>query len=331
MGNEIRRKLASIQRIEEVKSIKDADAIEAYRVLGWWVVGRKGEFGVGDLVIYLSIDSWVPNDLAPFLSKGHAPREFNGVCGERLKTIKLRGQLSQGLIMNSKLLGVNDFPEGHDLTAFLNIQKWEPPISASLQGIIKGNFPSFIPKTDQERIQNIFNKISKKNTFEVSMKLDGTSVTIFRLENDLRICSRNMEMQVTDKNAGNLYVAMGIKIGDRIPEGFAFQGELMGPGVQGNRENLSEHKFFVFDVYDITKQVYLSSNARKNLCAKVNLDHVPVLGDNWVITATIEEALGLAEGPSLTHKVREGVVWKCNEDPSFSFKVINNQFLLNEK
>ena len=87
----------------------------------------------------------------------------------------------------------------------------------------------------------------------------------------------------------------------------------------------------MFDGYDITKQVYLSSNARKNLCAKVNLDHVPVLGDNWVITATIEEALKLAEGPSLRHKVREGIVWKCNEDPSFSFKVINNQFLLNEK
>lgn len=96
------RKLASIQRIEEIKDIENADAIQAYRVLGWWVVDRKGQHKVGDLVIYLEIDSWVPYELAPFLSKGQEPREYNGVKGERLRTIKLRGTTSQGLLLKTE-------------------------------------------------------------------------------------------------------------------------------------------------------------------------------------------------------------------------------------
>jgi RNA ligase (TIGR02306 family) len=99
MGTEIKRKLASIQRIEEVRDIENADAIQAYSVLGWWVVDKKDAHKVGDLVVYLSLDSWVPTDLAPFLSKGQEPRVYNGVKGERLRTIKLRGTTSQGLLL----------------------------------------------------------------------------------------------------------------------------------------------------------------------------------------------------------------------------------------
>ena len=87
MGTEIKRKLASIQRIEEVRDIENADAIQAYRVLGWWVVDKKDTHKVGDLVVYLSLDSWVPHELAPFLSKNAVPREYGGVKGERLRTI----------------------------------------------------------------------------------------------------------------------------------------------------------------------------------------------------------------------------------------------------
>lgn len=93
------RKLATIRTIEEIKPIEGADAIEAARVDGWWVVIKKGEYAVGATVIYLEIDSWVPQELAPFLVKGAIPREYNGVKGERLRTIRLRGTLSQGLLL----------------------------------------------------------------------------------------------------------------------------------------------------------------------------------------------------------------------------------------
>lgn len=369
MGTEITRKLASVERIQEVKDIEGADLIQAYRVLGWWVVGKRGEYKVGDLVAYLSIDSWVPHELAPFLSKGKEPREYGGVKGERLRTVKLRGQISQGLVLplssvwpewDEKAISEN-VSEGDDLTEGLEIQKWEAPIPAQLQGKAKGNFPTdILRKTDQERIQNIFGKIQRRDgrfltekywdeetqevkerdtvipedfqkpTYEVTLKLDGSSMTVFKLDGELRVCSRNLELQINEDNIENSFVQMAMKIGGQIPEGFAFQGELMGPGIQGNREAFKEHQFFVFDIFDIEKQEYLKPAERRIMCVEAGLDHVPVIGEQWNAPESVVQGLELAEGPSINHKIREGLVWKCNKDPSFSFKTISNKFLLKE-
>ena len=392
MGSEIQRKLASIQRIEEIRDIENADAIQAYRVLGWWVVDKKDAHRVGDLIVYISIDSWVPHDLAPFLSKGHEPREYGGVKGERLRTIKLRGQVSQGLLLKTdqlvfvvetksiapkyvlRVMGWDS--EGTDLTEQLGIQKWEAPIPAQLQGQAAGMFPTgLIPKTDQERIQNCFGEIQKRAkrfatekvwnaetqtleehpvvvpadfkepTYEVTMKLDGSSCTIFRWENELRVCSRNLELKINEENKDNTFVAMALKYADAIPDGFAFQGEVMGPGIQGNREGFTEHRFFVFDIFSIQMHEYLPPFNRRELLQDLRAisasapshhhepsfavpEGVPVLGTDWKAPSSVEEGLALAEGPSINHKIREGLVWKCNEDPSFSFKTISNQFLL---
>lgn len=153
----IQRKLASIRKITEIRPIPGADAIECAYVGGWPVVTKKGEYKVGDLAVYCELDSWIPHDLAPWLSKGKEPREYNGVKGERLRSVRLRGQISQGLLLPTSILDERGLwplagnPVGHDLTAQLGIQKWEAPIPACLAGQVRGNFPSFIPKTDQER------------------------------------------------------------------------------------------------------------------------------------------------------------------------------------
>ena len=377
MGTEIKRKLASIQRVEEVRDIENADAIQAYRVLGWWVVDKKGAHKVGDLVVYLSLDSWVPHELAPFLSKGQEPREYNGVKGERLRTIKLRGTTSQGLLLKMSSIPLNVWAsensetgevyyfedmawnEGDDLTDELKIQKWEAPIPAQLQGQAAGMFPtSLIPKTDQERIQNCFGDIQKRAkrfatekvwnaetqtleehpvvlpedfqepTYEVTMKLDGSSCTIFRWEGELRVCSRNLELKINEENKDNTFVAMALKIGDKIPNGLAFQGEIWGESIQGNKEGIRGQRFSVFDVFDIRDHRYISPVGRRKICDKLGIEHVPILGEDWKAPKSIEEALSLASGPSINAKNREGIVYKCNEDPSFSFKVISNEWLL---
>jgi RNA ligase (TIGR02306 family) len=367
------RKLATIRRIADIQPIEGADAIVVATIDGWKVVVKKDEFKVGDLAVYLEIDSWVPHDLAPFLSKGQEPREYNGVKGERLRTIKLRGQVSQGLLLKIDDLGEkiksvcnafwvdgnSNFAEGADVTEAFGIQKWEAPIPAQLQGQAAGMFPtSLIPKTDQERIQNCFGDIQKRAkrfatekvwnaetqtleehpvivpadfqepTYEVTMKLDGSSCTIFRWEGELRVASRNLELKINDENKDNTFVAMAVKIGDCIPDGFAFQGELMGPGIQGNREGFSKHRFFVFDIFNIQEHAYLRPLSRQLECKHRGLEHVPMLGDAWKAPESVEEGLAIAEGPSINHKIREGLVWKCNEDPNFSFKTISNQFLL---
>lgn len=340
------RKLASIRRIAAVDPIEGADAIEVATVDGWRVVVKKGEFTPGELALYLEIDSWVPHDLAPFLSKGKEPSEYNGVKGERLRTIRLRGQISQGLLLPIDYEGNIPFihgwyheegagtmimvEEGQDVTECLNIQKWEAPIAAQLQGRARGNFPTEIaPKTDQERVQNCFDKLLRGDfTYEISMKLDGSSMTIFRHEGDLRVCSRNLELKINEDNATNSFVQMANRIGDQIPEGYVFQGELMGPGIQGNREGFKDLQFFVFDVLEITGQRYLTPPERREIVERAGLDHVPVLVTNAKAPDSVAEALSLADGPSIHNKIREGLVWKCNEKPEFSFKAISNQFLL---
>ena len=102
------RKMATIRKIDSIRPIPGADAIECAIVGGWTCVVKKGEYTVGDLAVYLEIDSWVPTELAPFLSKGKEPRVFDGIKGERLRTVKLRGQLSQGLLLSLGVLPAND-------------------------------------------------------------------------------------------------------------------------------------------------------------------------------------------------------------------------------
>ena len=134
------RKLASIQKILDIGPIPGADAIEVATINAWKVVVKKGEFDVGDLVIYMEVDSWVPSTLAPFLSKGKEPREYEGIKGERLRTVRLRGQVSQGLILPVHYadpgLGIVPFHyvEGQDVSQALGIVKYEPPIPACLAG-----------------------------------------------------------------------------------------------------------------------------------------------------------------------------------------------------
>ena len=127
------RKLATIRVINNLKPIPNADLIEVAVIDGWEVVIKKGEFNVGDLCVYFEIDSWIPHELAPFLSKGKEPREYKGVKGERLKTIKLKGQISQGLVLQRESVLTHDYEnptEGTDVTEYLNILKWEREVPA---------------------------------------------------------------------------------------------------------------------------------------------------------------------------------------------------------
>lgn len=336
------RKLASIRRIDDIQPIPGADAIDVATIGGWNVVVKKGEFAVGQLVTYLEVDSWVPHELAPFLSKGQEPRVYEGVKGERLKTVKLRGQLSQGLILplNDKVAGL---AEGDDATEILGILKYEKPVSASLAGFARGNFPTFIPKTDQERIQNLKQDlgdwVAAGLDWEVTEKLDGTSVTIYKNsaladegKEPLGVCSRNLDLKDTE---GNVYwnVAKAFDVhGILLRDGrnLAIQGEIIGHGIQGNQYKLNKHVLYVFDIYDIDNRRYFTPVQRREFCRANGLNHVPVHSTNYVISENnIPKLLDMAEGSSyLNNSQREGLVFKCNTDPSISFKAISNKWLL---
>lgn len=347
------RKLASIAEITYIKPIEGADAIECAIVNGGWpVVVKKGEYNVGDVAIYLEIDSWVPHELAPFLSKGQEPREYNGVKGERLRTVKLRGQISQGLLLPVTILGDLglECPAGFaDVTETLGIQKWEPPIPAQLQGMMKGNFPHFIPKTDQERCQNLRKDIfetHKDETYEVTTKLDGSSMTVYVKDGEIGVCSRNIDLKETEGNSfWKAAREQGIidalrKISEYNGEDYAIQGELIGEGIQGNPEKLKGQRFYLFDVFNITDGCYLKPDERYEILNELkytygaDIEAVPTVVDTLRLTnhfSTIDELLEFAEGPSLNPQTkREGLVFK-SYDSDFTFKAIANSYLLKHK
>ncbi len=389
---EIKRKLASFRKISELVPIEGADKIELAMIDGWQVVVKKGEFQPGDTCIYFEIDSFLPVRPEFEFLRGSSYREHPELGqGFRLKTVKLRGQLSQGLALPKTL--VNNFASwdesckawvtitsltnevdmtllaadliGEDLTEILGVQKWETPIPAQLAGEVIGGFPSFIPKTDQERIQNMQTKtpepkevtyfqdgklvtkiINKQkptifdSTYEVTLKLDGSSMTVYQKDGEVGVCSRNMNLREDSTNAyWRAANACGLirYLRERFNGNYAIQGELMGPGVQGNREGLKELDFFVFDVYNIDTGKYLLPLERQSFIIHfmnegVGFNHVPIIGNDYEIPEndTLEALLKLADRESLNHKVAEGLVFK-SMDGGMSFKVINNNFLLNEK
>lgn len=334
------RKLATIRKISEVKAIPDADKICAYRVDGWWVVDSVGKYQLDDLVVYLEVDSFVPHELAPFLSKGKEPREYEGIKGERLRTVKLRGQLSQGLLLPLDALNLGEFvatlsEDTNDVTELLGILKWERPMNAQLAGMARGNFPALVPKTDQERIQNLTRSFEQYqlDSWSITEKLDGSSCTFYLDADDVfHVCSRNLDLKEDEANSF-WKVARKFKIEDimrhNFMKGMAIQGEMIGEGIQGNQYKVSLD-FYVYDMYNTTTGQYILPAQLKAACEKLGLKHVPIINENATLVGeTIDSILAQAEGKSvLNGSNREGLVWKSNTVHDRSWKSISTSWLL---
>lgn len=337
------RKLATVRKISEIRPIPGADAIELAGVGGWQTVVKRGEYKAGDLAVYIEVDSWVPTTLAPFLSKGKEPKVFEGVQGERLRTVKLRGALSQGLLLpgticpTGLMVGNPDcmqhiFQEGDDVSDWMGIKKWERPIPAQLAGQVKGSFPSLIPKTDQERVQNLVDTIraAQGSVFEVTEKLEGSSMTAYLIDGKFGVCSRNLDLK---RDPGNSFWATAIRNDieakmREVGDNFAIQGELVGPGVQGNIYGFNELEFYVFDVYSIKEGVYLNPAERRGLIKTMGLKHVPVVDTDWILDAEVDILLSMADAPSVYgNTLREGLVFK-EVGGGMTFKAVSNAYLL---
>jgi len=333
------RKLASIQVIRDIRPIEGADAIELAIINDWQVVVAKNVgHQIGDWVVYCEIDSFLPiQEEFEFLRKS-SYKKMGDQEGLRLKTIKLRGQVSQGLVLPMSIFG--DFGwtayEGLDVTERLGIVKYEPPIPAELAGKVKGNFPSFIPKTDEERIQNLTKEYEawKSELFYVTEKLDGSSATYYFRDGEFGVCSRNLDLEETE---GNTFwkVARELKLEEWLGThsiNYAIQGELIGEGIQGNPYKIKGQTVRFFNAFNIDKYEYLGLEEFESLIASMGLETIPVLDRSFALPDTINELLTYAEKKSELNSQfdREGVVIR-SIDRKISFKVISNKFLLKEK
>lgn len=323
------RKMASVALIEEICPIKGADRIEHYRVKGWWVVDGVGKYKIGDRVIFCEIDSFIPVEIAPFLVKNNKPKEYERKFGSVLKTVKLKGALSQGLLLPLPP-ALSQVDVGEDVSKFLGILKYEPPIPAVLAGDAVGLFPSFIPKTDEERVQNFPVEEFAGKFMMATEKLEGSSMTTYFNEGHFGVCSRNLELKDTPNNTLWL-LAKQLELPEKLAKlGFnlAISGELIGPGVQKNIYGLNKHEFRPFTMFNIDERRRLNVFEFRSLCLELKLNPAPLILQIFVPNS-VEQILKMAEGKSALNEMveREGLVFRST-DQSFSFKAISNKYLL---
>lgn len=321
------RKLASIQRIRSLAPIPGADAIEKATVLGWQLVVKRAEFKVDELCVYVEIDSLLPETAYfEFLRNRHF----------RIRTVKLRGQVSQGICFPLSILpSGTGIAEGTDVTALLGIRKYEPPVPISLSGIVKGPFPCFIPKTDETRVQVLSELLLQYEGQEcyVTEKLDGSSATFYLRDEQFGVCSRNLEL-VEDAGNGFWKVAKQLDLENKLKtlgRNLAIQGELVGEGIQGNKLRLKGQQWFCFGIYFIDEARYASFDEWMTLTAQLALPTVPILDTTYLLEADCDSLLEKAQRRSvLCAEARaEGIVIRVKQaEEHVSFKAINNEFLL---
>lgn len=344
------RKLASVQVIKDLKPIEGRDRIELATVEGWEVIVGKGDFKVGDLCVYIEIDSVLP-DKPEF---EQARKRAN-----RVRTMKLGNAYSQGIAYPLSILPKKDWKEGDDVTTLLNITKYneyanEEPVKISrkpkynwIQRIWyrifgfpqrkKGGFTILVSKTDEIRIQNIPEILQNKELYSISQKIDGCSMTATIekgfLNNKFNLYSRNLHLNKDESHywkAANMYDLenrMGLMMKDFDVPWIAIQGEVAGPGIQKNPLQLKDIDFFIFNI--ITPKGRMGNKEMVEVCYRYGFTSVPIISFESMLPDTVEEMLKYATGPSLINPnvLREGIVCR-SLDGKKSFKAVSPEYLI---
>lgn len=301
------RKMATIRKIDAITPIEGADRIECAHVGGWTVVVKKGEFKPGDLAVYFEIDTFLPVSEEPYAflaSRGVRTMVIDGeeVEGHVLRTAKMRGQYSQGLLVDYGVFGISDeaaqklCDEHIAINKQCHVREYYKPMPLGAKDFIGRYDPYVAPRTDAERIQNVDQRtfdLVKRTDYETSIKVDGTSITMVFDDrvNRLRIFSHNNEFAL-DRGMGKLTYEVAEKQG---LVGFCeknhmvtVQAELCGPKIQNNRLRLGEHRLFVFSVWDMVNRRYIKTVDvfQFDSGGEVLGSHVPILPKEAPFTYT---------------------------------------------
>ncbi|CAM9117848.1 unnamed protein product [Ectocarpus fasciculatus] len=341
------RDLATIVVVRRVLPIPDADKICLAEINGWQCVIKKNEFVEGDHAIYYSIDT-VPDPADP---------NFDTVRqrGGRIKTIRLRGVLSQGMLSPLSWLSdrghdTSELVEGEDVTDRMGLIKYisEEERDQYFPGGVgadsddsRSGFPREVPKTDENRLQNnpkLLEYIAGRNIV-ITRKEDGCSGTFMWKDGVFHLCGRNFTYhEPTGTNRNYYLIAAKLNIESRMRDlgrNIAVQGEIVGPKVNGNRLRLEEYQFRVFNVYCLDSHRYILWADVVDICAALGLDTVPVIfrGNASQLNLTVSAFLDLANDQRYAKNVvGEGIVVKSDDDGiRTSFKVISNNYLLKHK
>ena len=342
------RKLASIQQIWKIEPIEGADRIELAHVLGWQCVVNKGQFQPMDIGLYFEIDSFLP--IRPEFEFMRASSYKNtDIMGEgfRLRTMRFRGQISQGLLMP-----LSQFPEipadtaiGDDVTELLGVRKWEIEERATTGGTVIGPLPYDIPHTDETRVQEEPGLIQAFAGLEyyISTKMDGSSHSIGIDEEGFHVTGHNYEYK--DDGSSSFYElvkARGYqaKMEEYVRElglkTLTIQGEFCAPGIQRNRLRLTKPEWYVFTIRENGNRVGL--NRMRLICDALEMTPVPIEEVGVDLPSkypNVEAMLDRADGDYPNGGKKEGIVIRPTEPvfcpligASLSMKIVSNKYLL---
>ncbi|MDR1248500.1 MAG: RNA ligase (ATP) [Treponema sp.] len=332
------RALVTIRRAGEITAIPNSDFLEAVRIMGWQCVVKKGEFTAGDMGVYFEVDSFLPLDPRYEFLRASSYRENddNGQ-GFRIRTAKMRGQLSQGLFLRLSLFPeLKGCSEGEDVTEKLGVRKWYAPETSAAGGTIIGDRPFGIPASDEIRIQSATELLDalRGKPYYITTKMDGTSGIVYYIDGKIGCCSRNKEIK---DEADALYWMPVYRYGLKeklaaYGKNIVLTGEICGPGIQKNRLRLSAPEWYVFDVMDWDTRSYVSYDDMLAICASLELPVVPLEERGDSFSYTLEELLEKARGKYPSGLDKEGIVARDSISPkAVSFKALNNDALLKEK
>jgi RNA ligase (TIGR02306 family) len=307
-------KLTTITKILALEPIPNADKIEKAKILGYDCVVMKGLHKVGDSVVFIFPDVEVPKSLLD--------KEYVGDERVRIKTVRLRGQFSAGLVLPISILAPvppEAWQEGQDVAELLNITKWEAPVNLALNSDALGTFPTgLISRTDEDNYLSFPDAIQELLTEErfkgqelvASLKLDGQSGTylIDPETNEFMICSRNLKVKPSGVRAE---IAEKYKIEQCVRDSgnnLGIQGEIFGGKINGGKVGNKQNEFNIFLIKDLNENRWFSWDETVEFCRESNylvtvpeLFRVKVGGFNFEDLQNVADETkypngGLAEG-----------------------------------
>jgi hypothetical protein len=326
------RNLASIQKIVNISPIPGADRIEKVQVLGWECVSQKNEFKINDLVVYVEVDSILPEK---------PEFEFLRIRKFRIKTIKLKQQISQGICFPLSILPEGNYNEGDDVTNIIGVIKYES-LSEKEENIIEKykksknpiikflmkykwfrNFinnkkdkgwPDFIPHTDEIRIQNIPNIINDNKTYYATEKIDGQSSSFglkkltkkwyhFKQPYKFFVCGRKVCFRTPIKNnywtvakQFDIENVLHSLIGDN--QNVYIQGEIAGVKIQKNKYKIKGLDFYAYNYATSDDGKLPYDEMWLDLTCNYQIKCVPLVLNSFKLPSTILECVELSKGKS---------------------------------
>jgi len=353
---------------------KDKIMFASFEDTGWKVIVDKTEVKEGDLVVYCEYDTLLPpNPNFDFLRKRCWVEKYGGY---RIRAMKMGGKISEGIVFTTNILPSSiEVKQGLDVTEIIGAKKFDPELDEEMTNNVakkdntivkllcripffknifypkhlKGSWPTFFPpKTDETRlavIPWIMDELRNKKVY-ITEKMEGQSGSFSLYKNKVYVCSRNVWYKnPVNNNYWNIVKLEDIKkklIHAKKKWGeVVIQGEICGPGIQGNIYNFPKLTLFVFNVYSIAKGEYLSFSDMVDFCDETGFTRVPILEISPFMWNDLDTLTNYSRGFSVhgdknTLVKREGIVIRPLENikgrnktgPVFGCKVINPDYLV---